>query len=217
MHSRNNSAFVGLALLLIALGVLFLLQNFGLMTFTNLIWLVVFGVGGLVFLFVFAQDQEQWWALIPGFTLLGLGTLIGLGDRLGTLGPAIFLGSIGLSFAVIYIIRRGDFWWAIIPAGTLLSLALMIALEPYLQRIAAEETVMPAILFLGLAATFGLVYLVSLSGKHMTWALIPAGILAVIGVLMFLSIGGLVNYLWAVVLIVVGCYMLLRAFRPRIR
>lgn len=210
MHERNNPAFIGVALLLIAVGVLFLLQNFGLMALDNLIWLIIFGVGGLVFLFVFAMDREQWWALIPGFTLLGLGTLIGFGDRLGALGPALFLGSIGLSFAVIYLIRRGDFWWAIIPGGVLLSLALMLALTPYLEGVA-----LPAILFLGMAVTFALVYLVSLGQERMTWALIPAGILGVMGILMFLSLGGLINYVWALALIVVGAYMLLRAFRPR--
>jgi len=156
------------------------------------------------------MDREQWWALIPGFTLLGLATLIGFGDRLGELGPALFLGSIGLSFAVIYLIRRGDFWWAIIPGGVLLSLALMLALSPYL-----EGVVLPAILFLGMAVTFALVYLVSLGRERMTWALIPAGILGVMGILMFLSLGGLINYIWALALIVVGAYMLLRAFRPR--
>jgi hypothetical protein len=210
MNERNNPAFIGVALLLIAVGVLFLLQNFGLMALDNLIWLIIFGVGGLIFLFVFAMDREQWWALIPGFTLLGLATLIGFGDRLGALGPALFLGSIGLSFAVIYLIRRGDFWWAIVPGGVLLSLALMLALSPYLDGVA-----LPAILFLGMAVTFALVYLVSLGGERMTWALIPAGILGVMGILMFLSLGGLINYIWALALIVVGAYMLLRAFRPR--
>lgn len=212
MENRNNAAVIGGALLLIAVGVLFLLQNFGLMTFTNLVWLIVFGGGGLVFLFVFAQDQEQWWALIPGFTLLGLGTLIGFGDQLGELGGALFLGAIGLSFAVIYLIKRGDFWWAIIPAGALLSLALMIALTPYL-----EGMVLPAVLFLGLGVTFLLVYLATLDGKRMTWALIPAGILGVMGILFFLSVGGLVNYIWAVALIGAGAYLLLRAFRPRLQ
>jgi hypothetical protein len=210
MNERNNPAFIGVALLLIAVGVLFLLQNFGLMALDNLIWLIIFGVGGLIFLFVFAMDREQWWALIPGFTLLGLATLIGFGDQLGALAPALFLGSIGLSFAVIYLIRRGDFWWAIIPGGVLLSLALMLALSPYLEGVA-----MPAILFLGMAVTFALVYLVSLGQERMTWALVPAGILGVMGIMMFLSLGGLINYIWALALIVVGAYMLLRAFRPR--
>ena len=211
MNERNSPALLGLALLLIAVGVLFLLQNFGFLTFSDLVWPILFGAGGLVFLFVFATDQEQWWALIPGFTLLGLGALIAFGDQLGSLGAALFLGSIGLSFAVIYLIRRGDFWWAIIPGGVLLSLALMIALEPYLPGAAT-----PAILFLGMGVTFGLVYLVSLSRERMTWALFPAGILGAMGIMWFLSLGGLVNYVWAIGLIVAGAVMLLRAFRPRL-
>ena len=42
--------------------------------------------------------------------------LIGFGDKLGAWGGALFLGSIGLAFWVIYFVRR-DFWWAVIPGG----------------------------------------------------------------------------------------------------
>ena len=36
----------------------------------------------------------------------------------------MFLGTIGLSFWVIYLTRR-DFWWAVIPGGALMTLALV--------------------------------------------------------------------------------------------
>jgi len=158
---------------------------------------------------VFATNQEQWWALIPGFTLLGLAALIGLGDRLGDFAPALFLGSIGLSFGIIYFMHR-DFWWAIIPCGTLLSIAVMVAVTPALGNDAAG----PGIMFLGLAFTFFLVYLLPRE-EHLTWALIPAGILGIIGVMLLLSLGGMINYVWPLVLIVAGGLILLRTMRSR--
>ena len=71
------------------------------------------------------------------------------------------------------------------------------------------------ILFLGLAVTFGLVYLLSEPGDRRAWALIPAGILAVIGVLLMLALGNLVNYLWAGALILGGGFLVARALLKR--
>lgn len=200
--NRTGSFAVGA--LLVALGVLFLLQNFFFANIANFIWLVLFGLGGLVFLYVFAVNQQQWWAVIPGFVLLGLAVLIGFGDRLGNWAPGLFLGSIGLAFWVIYFVRR-DFWWSLIPAGTLTTLAFVAALSDRLPDMAAG-----GIFFLGLGATFGLVYLLSGQERRQRWALIPAGILGVLGLLLTLSLGGLINYVWAIALIGVGVYLLTR-------
>jgi hypothetical protein len=200
--NRTGSFAVGA--LLVALGVLFLLQNFVFANIANFVWLVVFGIGGLVFLYVFAVNQQQWWAVIPGFTLLGLAALIGFGDKLENWGGALFLGSIGLAFWVIYFVRR-DFWWALIPAGTLTTLAFVAALADRLPDMASG-----GIFFLGLAATFALVYFLSGQERRQRWALIPAGILAVLGVLLTLSLGGLINYVWALALIGAGVYLLTR-------
>jgi hypothetical protein len=203
--NNNRTGAVAIGALLVAFGVLFLLQNFGLFgSITNMIWLLIFGAAGLTFLFVFATNQENWWAAIPGFTLLGLAVLIGFGDRMGAWGGALFLGGIGLSFWVIYAVRR-EFWWALIPAGTLSTLAVVAALADR-----ADDMVVGGLLFLGMAATFMLVYF--LTGEtRQRWALIPAGILGAIGVLLMLSLGGIVNYVWAFALIAVGVYLLTRS------
>lgn len=206
MMNNNRTGALAVGALLVAFGVLFLLQNFGLFgSITDMIWLLVFGAAGLTFLFVFATNREQWWAVIPGFVLLGLATLIGFGDRLGEWGGALFLGSIGLAFWVIYAVRR-EFWWALIPAGTLSTLAVVAALSE-----SADGMATGGIFFLGLAATFGLVYLLSGAEDRQRWALIPAGILAAIGLLLTLSLGGLVNYVWAVGLIIAGVILLTRS------
>jgi len=203
-NSRTGALAVGA--LLVAFGVLFLLQNFGLFGgVENLVFLVLFGAGGLAFLYVFATNQQQWWAVIPGFVLLGLGVLIGFGDKLGAWGGALFLGSIGLAFWVIYFVRR-DFWWAVIPGGVLVTLAVVAALGENLPGMATG-----GIFFLGLALTFALVYLLPVAEGRQRWAAIPALVLAIFGLLLTLSLGGIINYVWAIGLIVAGVYLLTRS------
>lgn len=204
---KSGRAYLGVGALLIVLGLLFLLQNFGVFGgLENVIWLVLFGAGGLAFLWVFLSNQAQWWAIIPGFTLLGIALLIGFGERLGTWGGALFLGAIGLSFWVIYLLHR-EHWWAIIPGGALATLALVAGLSDVMPN---EGMAIGGILFLGFALTFLLVYLAPTPQGRMKWALIPAGILGVMGVLMMLSLGGFVNYVLALGLIVAGGVLVAR-------
>jgi len=203
-NSRTGALAVGA--LLVAFGVLFLLQNFGLFgRAENLVFLILFGAGGLAFLYVFATNQQQWWAVIPGFVLLGLSVLIGFGDKLGAWGGALFLGSIGLAFWVIYFVRR-DFWWAIIPGGVLTTLAVVAALGENLRGMATG-----GIFFLGLALTFALVYLLPVEEGRQRWAAIPALVLGIFGLLLTLSQGGIINYVWAIGLIAAGVYLLTRS------
>ena len=207
---KQDRGYFALGLLLVALGVVFLLQNFGVLSgIANLVWVVLFGLGGLAFLWVFITNNEQWWALIPGFTLLGLAGLIGFGDRLGEWAAALFLAAIGLSFWLIYAVRR-DFWWAIIPGGALFSVALLVALSDVMKGEAAV-----GVFFVGLAATFGLVSQVSTPEGKMKWALIPAAVLAIMGFLFLLTLGGLMNYVWAVALILGGAFLIWRTLARR--
>jgi len=69
-----------------------------------------------------------------------------------------------------------------------------------------------ALLFIGLGVTFGIVALVPTPDGRMTWALIPAGILGVMGILIALALGSLLNYVWPIALIIVGVYILIRGF-----
>jgi hypothetical protein len=222
---KDAKGYIVLGIALIVVGALALLQNLGVLDFFGLLPVIsiepgqvvaqaivalLFGGLGLIFLVVFVINFDRnWWAVIPGFTLLGLAGLIAFGERLGAAGASMFLGAIGLSFLVIYLLRR-EFWWAIIPAGVLLTLAVMIVV---IEAAPNNSMFGPAILFFGLALTFVLVYLLPSEEERRTWALYPAGILAIIGVLLLLSLGNLMNVIWAVALIVGGAYLLLRAFR----
>jgi hypothetical protein len=222
---KNSKGYIILGIVLIALGALALLQNLGVLNLFDLLPYIaidpgdivgtllitlLFAGAGVAFLVVFVVNlHRHWWAVIPGFTLMGLAALIAFGNRMGEAGASMFLGAIGLSFLVIYLVRR-EFWWAIIPAGVLLTLAVMI---PVITAFPGAPMLGPALLFFGLALTFLLVFLLPSEEERRTWALYPAGILAVIGVLLLLSLGNLINILWAAALIAGGGYLVLRAVR----
>jgi hypothetical protein len=201
---------------LVALGSLFLLQNFGFLgNIGDLIWPLLFGLGGLAFLWVFISNREHWWALIPGFALLGLAGTIFLsgldvmGEVAGGVAGGFLLGSISMAFFVIYIIRR-DNWWALIPAGVLFTLALVATVSSFLPGEMAGS-----IFFFGLAATFCALYLLPTELDRPTWALIPAGILAIIGLLVLISSGTMISLLIPLALIAAGAIMVLRAVTRR--
>jgi hypothetical protein len=211
---KRNSVSVGIGLLLVLAGGLFLLQNFGIVRFAwNLLWTMLFIAGAAAFLVVFVSNShDNWWAAIPGFTLAGLSGLIAMGtlfpwmaDRFG---GSLFLGSIGLAFWAVYAVRR-EHWWAVIPGGVLFTLAFVAFLG------SAEDSGFGAggAFFLGLAATFALVYVLPTPEGRMTWAIIPAGILAVMGVLLLAAMGNLINYVWPIALIGGGLVLVLRTLR----
>lgn len=194
--------------LLILGGVMFLLQNLGIITFGDLFWAVLLGLAGVFFLSLFLQNRANWWALIPGFTLLSIAILITL-SRLApqlsdVFGGSIVLGGIGTSFLVIYLFDRRN-WWAIIPAGVMLTLATITVLGEVATGIEVG-----GFLFLGLGLTFALVALLPTPQGQMRWAWIPAGILILMGLFIAAAAGELLGYVWPLALILVGGYLILR-------
>ena len=267
MKRSTTSSLVGLVL--ICAGVLFLLQNFGLAHYVGgVIWALLFAVGGLVFLAAFVLNHDNWWAIIPGLTLLGLSALIGVSTVFPALaGPAasLLFAAIGLSFLVIYATHR-DFWWALIPGFTLLGLSALVFVSTLFPALAgpaaslflagiglsfwavyatnserwwaiipggtmltlafivaftafpglSEGRWVPSILFLGLAATFGLLYLLPTPQNHPVWALWPASVLAIMGLLMTAFFGQMAGILWPLILIAAGAVVLLRTMQRRV-
>jgi hypothetical protein len=192
-------------------GVLFLLQNLGVLALGNLFWVILLGFGSAFFLSFFIQDRDNWWALIPGFTLLSLLAVILLNWFIPNLGASwggsVMLAGIGLSFFLIYLVEREN-WWALIPGGVLLTLAATVGLEKFFPGL---ETV--GIFFLGMGLTFGLVAILPNPGGEMRWAWIPAGILLLIGLVFMATTGALLKYIWPVALIFAGIFLLYRSAR----
>jgi hypothetical protein len=188
---------------LVALGALILLPD-SLEDFGGALFL---GGIGLSFWYVyFTSRTERWWALIPAGVLTALAVMIVVAERYEDYGGAIFLGGIGLSFFAVYLTDRVERWWALIPGGVLVTLAGM--------TIAAErfgEFQTAGFFFLGLAATFLLVAVLA----GMNWAYWPALVLGIMGFLGIVSLLDIANYLWAVVLIGAGGFMLIRYFTNR--
>jgi len=198
-------------LLLIAAGGLLLLQNFELLGVTwDILWAALFAMGGVAFVAIFLMDRHQWWAVIPGFTLLGLGALIALsslGVSMATWGGVLFLGLIGLSFGVVYLVNPKN-WWAVIPGGTLLTLAAITGLSELLPG-----EVIGGIFFLGLGLTFGFLYILPTVEGRQRWAIFPAAILIIMGLLVMAVSTNVFSLIWPSLLIVAGLYLVWRNFR----
>jgi hypothetical protein len=197
-------------IVLITAGVIFLLSNIGVFRL-NLEMLVgpLMALGGLVFLVVFITNTDEWWALIPGFVLIGIGINTFMGQWMGTgdgrISSAIFLGFVGLPFFLIYIFHK-QHWWAIIPGGVLFTLAVISLIE---GKVALEG----GLFFLGLALTFGLVYILPKPAGKLKWALYPAGVLLLLSVIVLLGVTDISGYIWPLALFIGGGYVLYRAIR----
>ena len=169
-------------------------------------------VGGAVFLggialsfwYVYLTDRvERWWAIIPAGVLTALSVMIVATQQFEEYGGMIFLGGIGLSFFVVYLTNRAERWWALIPAGVLTTLAGMtVAAGEYGGFQSA------GFFFFGLSLTFLLVAVLA----GMKWAYWPAFALGIMGLLGIASLLQFANYLWAVVLIAAGGFVLFRYF-----
>lgn len=197
-------------LLLILTGILFFLQEFQILgSAFEYLWVILMAAGAGAFLWIYFTKRDRWWAVIPGLTLLGL-TFVGLENIIqvlpgGNWSGAVFLGCIGLAFWLVYL-RRQEQWWAIIPGGVLVTLALVAGLD-YLSGWG------DVIFFLGMGLTFGLVALLPNPNNDTRWAFIPAGILSFLGLALFAPFQSVINYVWPILLIGLGAFVLLRNWK----
>lgn len=215
MSHRMAGAVFGA--LLLATGVLLLLEAVGVLIAAGLFWGALFVVAAGVFWYWFAIDRQAWWAAIPGGALAGLG-LVMLADEAQVAGEdqwggALFLAGVGAGFTAVYL-RDRHRWWAVIPAGVLLTLAVQAGLA----EDGLAEPLQGALFFAGLALTFALVAVLPGGPGRRWWAWIPAAILAVLGVLSALEATELLvvfNYVWPGGLIAAGGVLLWRALGAR--
>lgn len=186
-RSRTNALIWGLILLIA--GLLFLLWNFG--VFAGLGDTLPLAVAGVVaalgvgFLIAYAVRRQEWWNVIPGFLLLAVGGIVYLSVRAVAavwLGATLFFG-LALAFAVVYLGDRRERWWALIPFGTLALMAGVILLS----GAALPVQTLGAVLFGGMGLVFLLVYLLAPERPRFRWALVPAAVLLVMGVVTLLA------------------------------
>ena len=215
--NRVNNLIWGVLLSLAGIGLLL----FNLDVFVQFEPYVQYGAAALLGLFAllfvggYLSARENWWRLIPGWTLIALAamvyltTLPALDQRL-TAG-VLFVGQ-AIAFAHIYLLDRAERWWAIIPGGFMLMLGGTIALSSLTE----DPAVLGTVLFIGLGAVFFLLYLLG-QRWQLWWALVPGSVLVLLGLFLF-SVGlgqqNLPLRLWPVLLPLLGAWLIWRATRP---
>jgi hypothetical protein len=205
--------------IVLVFGALLLLQQLNVIAIHGDIWTFIisafFATAGAAFLVVLISNKKNWWAAIPGMTLVGLAILIGSTTLFPALNenyaPAIFMAFIAAAFWIVYFLDKQN-WWAIIPGGALLSVAALIAVGSV-----GNGNLGVGLMFTGLALTFGMVALLPHGGsKRENWAFIPAGVLLIMGLSFFLSVGGWFRYLLPGGLVVAGIVLIaLTVFRRK--
>jgi hypothetical protein len=207
--------------IIIFLGMVFLLAGGGMLagqffgaTMTGPVFMFLFALGflGLVF-----WSKKNWWAIIPG----GIFSSGGLAAALDILIPhskvtgPVFLFLLAATFIIVVILSKKN-WWAMIPGGIFFSIGLVAVLENYIPH--EEYPSLPNtptmgvyvwVLILGLAATFGALWLLSKT-QSTNWAEYPAAGLLAIAVLAFL-LGSRFREAWlASVMVGIGVMFLLK-------
>lgn len=187
-----------IAYALVAVGGLLFLANSGILgALPAFIWVsLLFTVGGAFWLG--SQGALPMWQRILGFA--GIGILATATS--GHFGGVAALGFPAVAFGLVYL-QNMKRWWALIPAGILSSLALLVTFEQLFPRWDATP-----ILFLGFAATFSFIYLLSPQRGGKRWALYPAILFIVLTVLVNDPSGSMPGWFLPILLIGGGSLML---------
>src|SRR5574341_60706 len=123
--------------------------------------------------------RDERWAIVTAWVFLGLAILLGvvyLQPPAGQVIAIVALGEIAAPFAVAYFTDRRQ-WWALIVAYGLLILGILVALT--LLGVTLE--ILGALALVTIALPFWVVYL---TNRAEWWALIPAGIIGTMGVVL---------------------------------
>jgi hypothetical protein len=191
--------------LLILFGVMALVE-----VYTDLspwIWVIVLALAGLLVLLVFLSDRREYGLLLPTYILWVIAGLIALLESnilSDAWVPFYVLSAIALPFLVVYFRDRNQ-WWALIPAYVLLAVGLMVLL---LESNVLSDLLVPAYVMFAIAIPFLVVFT---NNRKNWWALIPGGIMLVIGTA-FLIAEAALEFILPVVFIILGIGILVRVF-----
>jgi hypothetical protein len=172
-----------------------------------LIWAIPFAAGGLIALGFYLSDRADWAMLLSTYIAWAITLLVVLVTLNILRDEAVafyVLLAIALPFAAVFYRDRRQ-WWALIPAYVMLVVAVMIGL---IGLGVLDDMFVPAYIMLAIALPFFVVYA---RDRKQWWFLIPGGVLAVVG-LSFLISEAAIEYLGALVLILVGVVLLARVF-----
>jgi len=174
--------------------------------------LVLFAIG-LPFLVVFFLNRTRWWALIPGLIMVVLSVVPLLEARAsGEFIGALVMAGMALPFFAVYLARR-EHWWALIPAGVFTTISLTAFLAGTRIFDGRYSAMYSSIFLLGLAATFGLLWLLRV--RHGTdWAKYPALGLSAAAVVVFIA-GLQWIYVWPILIVIAGGILLYFGMRPK--
>ena len=130
---------------------------------------------------------RNWWALIPGGVMLFLTLVTLLVDY--TSGDewvgALLLFMVAISFFVVYLNNRTR-WWALLVA----YITGVLGIAPLMSLGGRDAEYFGSIFLFAVAVPFFVVYFRSAENW---WAIIPAGAVSVVAVIVTLAIAGLIN------------------------
>ena len=205
MNTQSKKSGLVLGGLLIVFGVMALLE-----TLTDLgawVWVAVLTIGGLGVYAIYAMDRTEKWLLIISYAMLavaGLVTLLTLEVLDDPYVATYVLLAIALPFLVAFLLDRTR-WGLLIPFYVLMAVGVFVPLTDL--GVLDDNLTVTYILF-AVAIPF---FVVFIRNSKNWWALIPGGILAIVG-LSFLIAEASVEYIFAAVMIVAGILIVVRQF-----
>lgn len=200
MDRRSNNRFifwrtdfVGVAMIIS--GIIFLLNNFNIITMQNVlpktfiisrILGILFMIAGIVFLFFQGAGGGLFWLWLPAGFLFTIGLdilIIGINNFFAVYSGIVFTIGTGLTFLVVFLFRRKH-WWALIPSGLSFGFTAWIILLINNSIIGYH----PVILIVSLGISFMTIYLLSVQKQKKKWSLITGCINIIISLLYFIVI-----------------------------
>jgi len=208
MDIRSRSGALVWGSLLIILGAILLVETF--VVLSPWVWVAALVILGAICLFIYTTETSQRWILIPTYTLWAIAGLIAFVelDFLRDHFVATYvLTVIALPFLYVFLRDRSQ-WWGLIPAYILFAVGMMVGL---IGESVLEGLLIPSYVLLAIAFPFFVVYV---RDTKQWWALIPGGIIGIIG-FSFLLAEGAFKYLLPALVILAGAWILIRQFIRR--
>ncbi len=203
MKDQNKNQGLVWGSLLIFFGIMGLIEMYT--DLTAWAWVAGLTVTGLGIFSIYLTNRSEWWPLIPAYVMWAIAALVALIELnilRGEFVAFFVLTAVALPFLFVY--RRDSLhWWALIPAYVLLAVGGMVLL---IERGILIDFLIPAYIMFAIAIPFFVVY--GRNSQHW-WALIPGGIMTVMG-LSFLLAEEMVGYVVPAMLILVGIWILVR-------